>query len=242
MSLRNFIEKQHSFDLFRPFLFSDHSRQATAECFAREAVRHLSGAGRILDLGCGEGDSEAFFSEVDPNADWFGVDIEDSPEVRARRHTDGAVATFDGTNLPFRDGAFDLIYSHQVFEHVRHPDELLRDVARVLGPGGRFVGSVSYLEPYHSYSIFNFTPYGVMRVLQDAGLELEALSPGIDGPTLIARQVFNRARFFQAFFRHSPFNLAIGGLGRAFGLRHEHINFLKLQFTGQICFAARKRE
>lgn len=145
------------------------------------------------------------------------MDIEDSPEVRARRHTGGAVATFDGTNLPFRDGAFDLIYSHQIFEHVHHPDRLLRDIARDLGPGGRFVDSVSYLEPYHSYSIFNFTPYGVMRVLQDAGLELEALSLGIDGPTLIARQVFNRARFFQAFFRHSPFNLAIGGLGARSG-------------------------
>jgi SAM-dependent methyltransferase len=240
MSLRNFIEKQHSFDLFRPFLLSDHSRQATAKCFAREAVRYLSGAGKILDLGCGEGDSTAFFSEIDPNADWFGVDIEDSLEVRARRQTDGTVATFDGTNLPFCDGAFDLIYSHQVFEHVRRPDELLRDVARVLGPGGLFVDSVSYLEPYHSYSIFNFTPYGVMRVFEDAGLELVELRPDIDGPTLMTRQIFERARLFQAFFRRSPGTTQIGALGRMLGLQHQHINFLKLQFSGQICFLARR--
>lgn len=40
------------------------------------------------------------------------------------------------------------------------PESLLADVTRVLRPGGAFVGSVSCLEPYHSFSYWNFTPYG----------------------------------------------------------------------------------
>lgn len=200
----------------------------------------MVGPAKILDLGCGEGDSAEFFGKVCPNAAWFGVDIQDSPEVRARSCTNRALAAFDGISLPYGNGVFDLIFTRQVFEHVRHPDRLLGEVARILKPGDLFVGSVSYLELYHSFSVFNFTPYGIMRVVQDAGLDLMELRPGIDGPTLIARQVFNRARLFEAFFQHSPLNLCIAGVGRALWLRHEHMNFLKLQFAGQICFSARK--
>ncbi len=240
MSVRSFIERQPAFDLFRPFLPSDHSRQVTAEYYGRGAGQDMAGPAKILDLGCGEGDSAEFFGKACPNAAWFGVDIQDSPEVRARSCTNRALAAFDGISLPYGDGVFDLIFTRQVFEHVRHPDRLLGEVARILKPGGLFVGSVSYLEPYHSFSVFNFTPYGIMRVVQDAGLDLMELRPGIDGPTLIARQVFNRARLFEALFRRSPLNLCIAGVGRALRLRHEHMNFLKLQFAGQICFSARK--
>ena len=200
MSVRSFIERQPAFDLLRPFLPSDQSRQATAEHYARRAAREIGGIERILDLGCGEGDSADLFREISPNAACFGVDIDDSPEVRARTRTNGTFASFGGVDLPYRDASFDLVFSRQVFEHVRYPDALIRDVVRVLKPAGLFAGSVSYLEPYHSFSIFNFTPYGLLRVFEDAGLELVELRPGIDGPTLIARQVFNRSRLFQVFF------------------------------------------
>ena len=85
------------------------------------------------------------------------------------------------------------MFSRQVFEHVRHPDALMREVARVLKPGGVFFGSVAYLEPYHSRSIFNFTPYGLMTVLGNAGLRLSELRPGIDpkrAPLLCLVSVF----------------------------------------------------
>lgn len=240
MSVRDFIERQFPFDIFRSCLPGDHSRQVTAEYCARQAVWNIKGSGKVLDLGCGEGDSAEFFRMTNRNLAWFGVDLQDSPEVRARTRGDDMFATFDGTNLPYGNAVFDLVFSRQVLEHVRHPDALLQEVVRVLKPHGFFVGSVSYLEPYHSFSIFNFTPYGILRVFRDAGLELIELRPGIDGPTLIARQVFNRARLFDVFFRRSPFNLVIAGIGHAFRLGNEHINFLKLQFAGHVCFYCRK--
>jgi SAM-dependent methyltransferase len=240
MSVRKLIERQSAFTLFRPILAEDHSKQVTAEQLARAVSREFDGDAMVLDLGCGEGNSKEFFEETYVRALWFGVDIDDSPEARARKCEGGNFATFDGINLPYRDATFDLIFSRQVLEHVRHPDRLLRDVARVLKPGGHYVGSVSYLEPYHSYSIFNFTPYGVMRVFEEAGLDVLELRPGVDGPTLMIRQMVMGAAFLKFCFRRSPFNLAITLLGHALGLRHQHINFLKLQFAGHIGFVARR--
>jgi SAM-dependent methyltransferase len=246
MFLQKFIEKQPAFELFRPILPSDHSRQVTAEHYARQVLSAGTGATarngstKVLDLGCGAGDSMKFFQEISPAVEWFGVDIQDSQEVRTRTRQDANIATYDGVHLPYEEGLFDLVYSCQVLEHVRHPDVLLPDVFRVLKPGGAFVGSVAYLEPYHSYSIFNFTPYGLMSVCRDAGLDMLELRPSIDGLTVVARQMLNKPGFFRIFFRYSPLNVVIGGLGRVLGLNHRHINFLKLQFTGRICFLARK--
>jgi len=240
MPFKNVIERQSAFNLFQSVLPKDHSRQVTAADLARVGVRQLPERAKVLDLGCGEGNSIDLFKRLAPEAVWHGVDIGDSPEVRSRTLQDANFATFDGTNLPYESDFFDLLYSRQVLEHVRAPDALLRDAVRVLKPGGIFVGSVAYLEPYHSFSIFNFTPYGVMRTFQDAGLEVLELRPGVDAPSLILRQALLGPRIFKPLFRWSPMNGVVGLLGRVTGLQHQHINFLKLQFTGHIGFVARR--
>src|SRR5436305_6499490 len=155
-------------------------RQALADDY----IPRLAG-GSVLDLGCGTGDSVEQFRNVDPSVRWVGVDVERSPEVAARRRTDASFVTFDGLNLPFEDASFDAVYCKQVLEHVRAPAPLLAEVARVLRPGGLFAGSTSQLEPFHSYSTWNYTPYGLSLLLRDAGLPAVEMRPGIDSLALI---------------------------------------------------------
>ena len=64
-------------------------------------------SGRVMDLGCGAGDSVAQFRDVNSGVRWVGVDVERSPEVASRRRTDAEFVTFDGVHLPFDDGSFD---------------------------------------------------------------------------------------------------------------------------------------
>ena len=211
----------------------DHSRVSSAGEMLSGALD--GNALRVLDLGCGDGRAIDILKRMSPTARYSGVDIESSPEVASRRRTDGDFYTYDGTTLPFEDASFDVVFSQQVFEHVRHPDRVVREIERVLAPGGRFVGSVSYLEPYHSYSIFNFTPYGVFRVVEDNGLHLREMRPGVEGLSLIARQVTMRriARFPVAY----PM---IDAAGRVKGWDARRRNYLKLRLAGHICFDAEK--
>ncbi len=165
----------------------DHSRQVVADDYAG---RYLSrddrpAAPRVMDLGCGQGDSVDLFRGLDPAVRWVGVDLERSPEVDERVRDDAEFVTFDGVDLPFEDGSFDFVYCKQVLEHVRHPDALIREVARVLAPGGWFAGSTSQLEAFHSRSTFNHTPYGLTLMVEEAGMDVVELRPVIDGLTLV---------------------------------------------------------
>ena len=111
---------------------------------------------KVLDLGCGAGRTVDIFRRLDPEVDWRGLDLESSPEVDKRTRKDASFYTYDGVHIPFDDAIFDIVFSHQVFEHVRHPEALLEEVTRVLKPGAAFIGSVSALEPYHSFSLWNY--------------------------------------------------------------------------------------
>ena len=74
---------------------ADHSRTVLADDYAARLK-----ARRVMDLGCGAGDSVDLFRTVDPDVSWVGVDIEDSPEVSGRTRADAEFVTFDGRSLP----------------------------------------------------------------------------------------------------------------------------------------------
>lgn len=228
------------FELLKDCLPNDHARQVTDHYYVEKLVGSAERGQRVLDLGCGEGKSLDVFRKYDRNVRWHGVDIESSPEVNARTRTNGQLYTFDGVRLPFDDEYFDLIYTHQVFEHVRYPDRLLPEVTRALRRGGAFIGSVSYLEPYHSFSYWNYTPYGWRTLLEAAGLHLLELRPGIDSIAIIQRQYLGRPLEAGRWFSSSPLNEEIDRWGDVTKRRPALVNLRKLLFCGHIVFWARK--
>lgn len=107
-------------------------------------------ANRILDCGCGDG-SFTFELARAANADKVnGVELDDSRASAALER--GIEVSISDLNegLPFPDGAFDLVHSNQVIEHLWATDTLLRETHRVLKPGGIAIISTNNLSSWHN--------------------------------------------------------------------------------------------
>jgi SAM-dependent methyltransferase len=104
----------------------------------------LPANGRILDLGCGIGSILPHLETRLPRAQYVGVD----PSSIAIQIAKGAHAghahrfvEYDGAQLPFPDGGFDVVFAANVLHHVRPTDRaaLYAEARRVLGTQGYFV-------------------------------------------------------------------------------------------------------
>lgn len=227
-------------DLISDVVPDDEARQVNEADYIERVVGPLAAGSIVLDLGCGEGKAQRSVNRVNPAVVWMGIDLPSSPEVDGRTSRRDRLVTFDGVELPFRTSSIDCILSMQVLEHVRHPEPLLREVARVLKPGAPFAGTTSNLEPYHSFSLWNFTPYGFVTIARDAGLDVVELRPGIDGPTLIERQIRGRPPEMSKYFGStSPRNDEFLDWGRATRRRPALVNNRMLQFSGHFGFLTR---
>jgi len=232
-------------DILKKYVPTDHTRKVLVENYVTEILKNKNSAESInvLDLGCGTGESIKFFKTLNFKIEWVGLDIENSPEVQSREDDNEKFVSFDGITIPFPENFFDLIYCKQVLEHVRYPKELLTDVSRVLKPGGYFIGSTSHLEPFHSFSYWNFTPYGFSVLIEEVKLKLLELRPSIDSLTLIIRRGLGCPGFFNIFSRiESPLNILIVIVGRLLRLKVITINTIKLLFCGQFVFFVKKEK
>jgi 2-polyprenyl-3-methyl-5-hydroxy-6-metoxy-1,4-benzoquinol methylase len=107
--------------------------------------------GRVLDMGCGGGGMPLSLAEeaatvvgIDPAERFQDAGVRLGRE-RGMRNLHFALA--DGMALPFVDGAFDMVLSHAVIEHVADAPLYLREAARVLAPGGHvFLSTAPYLS------------------------------------------------------------------------------------------------
>ncbi len=108
------------------------------------AARHLAGAARVLDLGCGEG-QVARLAAAGGARQVVGVDASAAQIAEAGRRGGGvAYARASATSLPLVAGRFDAVVSCLVLEHLDDLDAALDEVSRVLRPGGRFVIFVNH--------------------------------------------------------------------------------------------------
>jgi SAM-dependent methyltransferase len=97
---------------------------------------HLNPQSQVLDLGCGRGGVvELFWRDVRLAA---GLDP-DTPSLAEHRAPGMPVICGRGEHLPFAAQSFDLIVCLWVLEHLESPEVVLREVRRVLRPGGHFV-------------------------------------------------------------------------------------------------------
>jgi SAM-dependent methyltransferase len=108
------------------------------------AGRHLAGAARVLDVGCGEGQIARLLVREGARR-VVGVDSSVAQLAQAARLGGGvAYVRASATALPLPAGGFDAVVTCLVLEHVADLDGALDEIARVLRPGGRFVMFVNH--------------------------------------------------------------------------------------------------
>jgi ubiquinone/menaquinone biosynthesis C-methylase UbiE len=120
-----------------------------------DLLADLAGVRRGLDVGCGPGQFTILTAERLPEAEIWGIDLAPTMIELARRHGAESRAAArlhfevaDVARLPFGDGEFDAVLSSGSIKH--WPDQVLalREIHRVLAPGGRaFIGEMNRLAP-----------------------------------------------------------------------------------------------
>ena len=108
--------------------------------------------GDILEDGCGVGMYIEHLAPFGGKVTGLEYDFERTAEAGQRSPR---IMNAAGENLPFPDHSFDLILSHEVLEHVQSDIEAVREIVRVLKPGGRatiFVPNRWY--PFETHGIY----------------------------------------------------------------------------------------
>lgn len=107
---------------------------------------------RVLDVGCGVGMYTSAFRRSTQQV--FGIEVELARAVEARERAQG-VAQAVGEQLPFADASFDVVFSHEVLEHVTDDRLCAREMVRVTRSGGRIAIFVpNRLYPFETHGIY----------------------------------------------------------------------------------------
>lgn len=139
---RTAVTRRASFDhrLLARFLH-DYPFQPATALFRAVEIAHLLRrpfpAGRGLDLGCGDGLlTRVVLDRVGPRR-VTGVDPDPAEtDAAGRLRTYEQVLTVAGDAIPVPDATFDWVFSNSVLEHIDGIEDVLREVSRVLRPGG----------------------------------------------------------------------------------------------------------
>ncbi len=114
----------------------------TAERQARFALPYLKSGQRLLDIGCGPGTITVGLARIIAPGELTALDLAESQLTLARQHAaenkiqNARFLSGSIYELPFAAGTFDVVFSHTVFEHLKEPVPALREIRRVLKPGG----------------------------------------------------------------------------------------------------------
>ncbi|MGH9094829.1 MAG: class I SAM-dependent methyltransferase, partial [Acidimicrobiales bacterium] len=120
--------------------FTDGADAEYTEQILPLAAAQLTGARRVLDVGCGEGQISRLAAGLPGVERVLGVDPTWAQLGLAATRGGGVlVARAGAESLPFPSSSFDAVVACLVFEHIDGVDRALAEVGRVLAPGGRVV-------------------------------------------------------------------------------------------------------
>jgi len=150
---------------------------AARDDFIREEAKKIPAGSWVLDVGAGSSKYRQFFTHCRYETQDFCQ--YEGPTVK---YLEPITYVCDAVAIPLPSNSIDAILCTEVFEHLVDPIPVLKEMARLLKPGGRLLLtapalSYTHMEPYHFYA--GFTRYWHRHWLPLAGLkEVSLLSSG----------------------------------------------------------------
>jgi SAM-dependent methyltransferase len=157
--LDSYLRPQCSFETFDIYA----SRRSILNALQAE-LANLEGT--VLDVGCGYQPYRSLVLAPPSRAKrYLGLDLAEGLYQAPRD------LTWDGRQIPLPDAAVECALVTEVLEHCPEPELVIREVCRVLRPGGLIFLTVPFLWPLHNvpYDEYRYTPFAMERLLREGG-------------------------------------------------------------------------
>lgn len=139
----------------------------------------------VLDIGSG---SAGYHGLIHPSNIFYTIDY----PATNKKYQSAPDIFSDARCLPVADEKADVVLLFEVLEHVPDAEKVVREIRRVLCPGGEFYLSVPFIYPVHDApdDYWRFTVYGITEILKNNGFDV--MEQIVHGNTLVAAlQMFN---------------------------------------------------
>lgn len=196
----------------------------------------ISSKKTLLNIGAGKFTDKSFLESNGFLAIGTDIDYNENIDVICKAE-----------ELPFKDNSIDVITMLSVLEHVDNPFKVFNEIERVLKPGGCLINSSAFLEPYHSFSKFHISHYGLEYLCSSNNLRIEYLGPGWDGITAFFVSFipgFRKISFLSSIYfssvikiRRTLFQLKYRSNTKK---RDELVNTDSMRYSGSIILKCRK--
>jgi SAM-dependent methyltransferase len=175
----------------------------------------------VLDVGCGNGQRLAELERCGLSA-LFGVEPTVGAAEVARRSTRAQIFMGVLEEAHYADGAFGLVIMNQVLEHVPSPTATLREIHRILVPGGRLYLTVPNFGSFEASlcgpqwaglrlpeHLHHFTSAPLRTMLERAGFRIEVWRTDTVLPIMRESLVSRFARSDSSFYRRSVYRASL---------------------------------
>ncbi|KKR39748.1 MAG: Methyltransferase type 11 [Candidatus Woesebacteria bacterium GW2011_GWB1_40_101] len=162
---------------------------------------------RILDVGCGTGETLSFLEKIYPKAELYGIDVYQKAINYSKQRGHRNVFKANAKKLPFKDGLFDAVLFLDVLEHIKDDQKAVGEAKRVLKKNGKIIitsPALSFIWSEHDIKQGHqkrYTRREIRKLAKNAKLETSFISyfNFFLSPPIILIRLLSRLRPFKNF-------------------------------------------